>query len=223
MKRLVKFFIALFYKLKYAKKCRIHTSSNIILGKCSFEGKNSLGKGTYLSNSVLGYGSYIGSNCEFTRCDIGRFCSIGSNIRVVSANHPSCGFVSSHPAFYSDTYFFSYVKESKFNEHLTTEAGYECEIGNDVWIGDNVLIKGGVTIGDGAVIGMGSVVTKDVEPYTIVAGVPAKKIRRRFNDDTADALLRIRWWDNTPEWIADHSEEFQNAYDFVNNYQNRDV
>jgi len=68
-------------------------------------------------------------------------------------------------------------------------------IGNDVWIGDGVTIKGGVKIGDGAVVGAGSVVTKDVDPYTIVAGNPAKPIKKRFNDDLIEILLKLRWWD----------------------------
>ena len=221
MKRIIKLLIALLYKVKFYKKCRIHVSSNVILGACAFEGKNALGKGTYFASSSLGYGSYVGNHDEFSHCKIGRFCSIGSNVRVVSADHPIGICVSSHPAFYSDTYFFSYVKESKYIEHLSTQNGYECEIGNDVWIGDNVLIKGGVTIGDGAVIGMGSIVTKDVEPYNVVAGIPAKPIRKKYDDSTVEALLRIRWWEQPVEWIAEHAQEFFDVEQFVSKYKNQ--
>ncbi len=223
MKRILKFLIALFYKIKFGSRCKINASSNTILGTCSFEGKNALGRGTYFSSSSLGYGSYIGNRSEFSRCKIGRFSSIGSNVRVVSADHPIGRSVSSHPAFYSDTYFFSYAKESHYKEHLTTENGYECEIGNDVWIGDNVLIKGGVTIGDGAVIGMGSVVTHDVPPYTVVAGVPAKKIRMKYDESTVELLMKIRWWDRPIEWIAEHAEEFCDVEKFVNHYDERSM
>ena len=218
MKRIAKFLIALLYKIKMIKRCKINAFSNTLLGKCSFEGKNALGRCTYFSNSSLGYASYIGNNGEFSGCKIGRFTSIGSNVRVVSANHPVGSFVSSHPAFYSDKYFLSYVSEGKFKEHLTTSNGYECEIGNDVWIGDNTLIKGGITIGDGAVIGMGSIVTKDVPPYTVVAGVPAKTIRKKFDDVTVDNLLKIRWWERPINWIEDHAEDFSDVQQFINKY-----
>ena len=218
MKRIVKFLIALLNKVIFFKKCKIRAFSSVILGKCDFEGKNALGKGTYFSSSSLGYGSYVGNYGEFSHCKIGRFCAIGSNVRVVSADHPIGSFVSSHPAFYSDTYFFSYVKESKYKEHLTTEDGYECKIGNDVWIGDDVLIKGGVIIGDGAVIAMGSIVTKDVPPYTVVAGIPAKPIRKKYDEEIVERLLRIRWWERPVEWIAEHAQEFSDVEQFVTKY-----
>lgn len=214
MKRFVKAIIALGYKLKFAGKCHINAASNIILRSCVFEGKNSLGEHTYLSHTSLGYGSYMGFSCEFSNCKIGRYCSIGNNVRVVSATHPS-NMVSTYPAFYSDTYRVSYVKKSKFVEHIITESGFECEIGNDVWIGDNVLIKGGTKIGDGAIVAMGSVVLHDIPPYTIVAGIPAKEIRKRFDDATVDELEKIKWWNKPLEWIAKHADEFDNPCQFI--------
>lgn len=215
MRRFLKFCMTSIYKIKYINRCRISACSSIVLRGCRFEGKNSIGNGTYLSTTSLGYGSYTGKHCEFSGSKIGRFCSIGSNVRVVSANHPIDVNVATHPAFYSNKYYFSYVHQNEVIEHITTLNGYECELGNDVWIGDNVLIKGGVTIGNGAVIGMGSVVTHDVPPYTIVAGVPAKKIRKRFDDETITKLLAIQWWNKPLEWIEQHANEFQNPNEFV--------
>lgn len=209
MKRLIKAAIALGYKIKFAGKCHLNAATNIILRNCFFEGKNSLGDHTYLSHTSMAYASYIGFSSEFSNCKIGRYCSIGNHVRVVSATHPT-DLVSTYPAFYSDTYRVSYVKKSKYIEHIVTDNGYECEIGNDVWIGDNVLIKGGIKIGDGAVIAMGSVVLHDIPPYAIVAGVPAKEIRKRFDDATIDKLEKIKWWNKPIDWIENHAEDFDN-------------
>ena len=84
-------------------------------------------------------------------------------------------------------------------------------IGNDVWIGYEAVILSGVTIGDGAIIGTRAVVTKDVSPYTIVGGVPAKPIRKRFSDDDIAALLKIEWWDWPVEHIQEHVSEIQSG------------
>ena len=217
MRRLLKYLITFFYKITNLGKSRI-SSSAIILRKCQFEGHNAVGDNTYLSGTSLGYGSFVGFGCEFSNCSIGRYCSIGSNIRVVSATHPVNGFISTHPAFFSDTYWFHYVKSSKFKEHLTNEDGHECTIGNDVWIGDNVLILGGCKIGDGAVIAMGSIVLHDVEPYAIVAGVPAKVVRKRLPDDAIKGLLKLDWWDKPVDWIETHADEFADIDGFLKRY-----
>lgn len=217
MRSLIKYLITLCYRIAYIGKCKFHPSA-VILKDCHFEGHNAIGDHTYLSGSSFGYGSYTGFRCEFSNCKIGRFCSIGSNIRVVAATHPLDGFISLHPAFFSDSYWFHYVKASKFEEHLTNDEGYQCTIGNDVWIGDNVLIKGGSKIGDGAVIGLGSIVLHDVPPYTIVAGIPAKVIRKRYPDETIQALQQIQWWDNPIDWIERHAEEFSDVELFVKSY-----
>lgn len=214
MRRLLKYLITLCYRIANLGKSRI-SSSAIILRNCHFEGYNAVGDNTYLSGTSLGYGSFVGFGCEFSNCKIGRYCSIGSNIRVVSATHPVNGFISTHPAFFSDTYWFHYVKESKFKEHLTNNEGFECTIGNDVWIGDNVLVRGGSKIGDGAIIAMGSVVLHDVPPYTIVAGVPAKEIRKRFPDEIIDKLQTIQWWDKPTEWIGTNADDFADVEQFI--------
>ncbi len=214
MKRLIKAAIALGYKIKFAGKCHLSATTNIILRGCNFEGKNSLGEHTYLSHTSLGYASYIGFSSEFSNCRIGRYCSIGNHVRVVSATHPT-DMVSTYPAFYSDTYRVSYVGKSKFVEHLVTENGLECEIGNDVWIGDNVLIKGGTKIGDGSIVAMGSVVLHDIPPYTIVAGIPAKEIRKRLDDSAIEELEKLKWWDKPVDWIERYADGFDNPYQFI--------
>ena len=214
MKRFIKTCISFLYRLRFIKKCRFDFLSVIILKKCSFSGKNRIGKRTYLNHSVFGVSSYCGYGCEFSNCQIGKYTSIGNNVRVVSGFHPS-NMVSTHPAFYSDTKQGALRSEQKVAEHLTTNNGFECEIGNDVWIGDNVLIKGGIKIGDGAIIGMGAVVTKDIEPYSIVAGVPAKVIRMRFDKKTIDTLLQIQWWEKSTDWIQKYFRFFYDPNVFI--------
>src|SRR6202000_2125328 len=103
-----------------------------------------------------------------------------------------------HPAFFSTEKpaGVTFVKQNIFEEHIYIDAArkYVVQIGNDVWIGSNILIMDGIKTGDGAIIAAGSVVTKDVMPYTIIAGVPAKFLRNRFNEQQTEELLKLKWW-----------------------------
>lgn len=103
----------------------------------------------------------------------------------------------------------SLVKESKFTEYADTI------IGHDVWIGARAIIADGITVGNGAVVYSGAVVTKDVEPYSIVAGVPATKIRMRFTEEEIEKLLAIRWWDKDLEWLEQNADAFLDIKQFV--------
>ena len=101
------------------------------------------------------------------------------------------------------------VEKNLFDEFPSTD------IGNDVWIGNNVIIKYGVKIGDGAILGAGAVVTKDVEPYSIVGGVPAKVIKYRFSPDEIKFLLAFKWWDKDLNWLKENKHKFQNIGEFM--------
>lgn len=132
------------------------------------------------------------------RLTIGRFCSIacGAKFLMTSANHAMKSL---------STYVFPIFYEEWGHGMPVTEAWDrrgDIVIGNDVWIGYEAVILSGVTIGDGAIVAARSVVTKDVPPYTIVGGVPARTIRRRFDQETIDALLELRWWDWPPEKLS---------------------
>ncbi len=215
MKRIIKFFLCILFKLRYWKKCYISVWATVF-GKCSFEGKNSIGKKSRIISTSIGYGSYIGNACNFVNSKIGRYCSIANSVTVVSSTHPTNGMVSTHPAFFSNSYKpLSYVKRRKKGEFLATENGYCTEIGNDVWIGNNVLIKGGVKIGDGAVVAMGSVVTKDIPPYAVVGGVPARIIKYRADEKVIDELLEIQWWNKPESWIKQYAELFCDVEKFI--------
>ena len=137
---------------------------------------------------------------------------------VCLGNHPTSVFATTHPAFYYDTtsqlgYSFHRGKplfEGIF-KYPEGENYYQLVIENDVWIGSNVLLLGGIRIGNGAVIAAGSVVTKDVPPYAIVGGNPAKIIRYRFETGEIERLLELKWWDWPEDKIASEYKLFSNS------------
>lgn len=162
--------------------------------------------------------SYMGNYCELPQVKIGKFCSIANHVILAAGNHP-VDYVSTSPYTYSltknslskkqlyDDEFFYYDN----NKHL-------CKIGNDVWIGTDALLvcsNKALIIGDGAVIGAGAVVIKDVPPYAIVAGCPAKIIRYRFTDEIIQHLQELEWWNKDTEWIQNHVDEFSSVDTFL--------
>lgn len=185
---------------------------NTVLG-----GYNSVGTNSVISNTIIGKHSYIGQNCKLDDCIIGNFCSIGANIKIITNTHPTRSYVSTSPEFFSTKKQtgHSYVDIDSFNENLLV-SGKKLIIGNDVWIGDDVTFIGGISVGDGAIIALGAVVTKDVPPYAIVGGVPAKIIRYRFTDKIIEKLKEISWWDKSEEWLQIHAGLFADVNEFVN-------
>ncbi|MGP3593267.1 CatB-related O-acetyltransferase [Vagococcus sp. WN89Y] len=147
--------------------------------------------------SFCSVGAFSFPTCHFSgNVVIGRFCSIASNVKVMGGDHPMDRFTT-HMLTYNGE--FDKFAMEKFNRPWVLKKFItrpkKLIIGNDVWIGNDVVLKGGITIGDGAVVAANSVVTKDVPPYAIVAGVPAKIIRYRFGPEIIDELLKIKWWD----------------------------
>lgn len=201
-------------KSKKIKKGLFVRCKNVIFG-----GYNRIGNGSHIEDCDVGRYTYFSSKCSVLHTKIGNFCSIGSGVKIIYGDHPTRGFVSTHPVFYSVKPIsgISFVKENKFLEfkYVDSNNHYMVEIGNDVWIGSHSIILSGVRIGDGAVIAAGSVVTKDVEPYSIVAGVPAKEIRKRFNSDEVDFLLQTKWWYKDDLWIQEHANDFENISIFA--------
>lgn len=149
----------------------------------------------------IGSFSYIGRKCElFSTESIGRYCSFGQEILAGAGQHP-VDWMSTSTFFYRNNMFAGHPEVDEFyaaGQPSFRDKRGEVRIGNDVWIGSRAVILSNISVGHGAVIGAGAIVTKDIEPYMIVAGVPAKVIRRRFDDAMVSRLLESEWWNVRP-------------------------
>lgn len=197
------------YKSKYAgKNLRMEYLSEIT--HTEFSNYNTVYKYARVRDAKFGSYSYVGRESQVYSATVGNFTSIGPQVLIGLGEHPSQKFVSTHPMFYSMRGQSNPVIVDKelFDEFPITE------IGNDVWIGARAVVKTGVKIGDGAIVAAGSVVTKDVEPYAIVGGVPAKLIRYRFDDETIEQLIQSKWWEKDIVWLKKNKEAFLDIISF---------
>jgi virginiamycin A acetyltransferase len=150
---------------------------NAVPDRCNFSGNIKIGYAT-----TLGYNNLLGGNIS-----IGKYCQIGADVAIHTTNHPI-------------SYMSTYINTNLFNGELKKlKQTNTVIIGNDVWVGHNVIIVGNVTVGNGAILAAGAIITKDVLPYTIVAGVPAKAIKKRFCDAVIKEIEDLKWWDLSEE------------------------
>lgn len=177
--------------------------------KCRFGVNVKIHKNSIIADTHIGDYSYVGGNSEIKNCTIGKFCSIAPDVKIGLGIHPT-DKISTYPGFYSD--------KASVVVHIGIDKSFietkAVTIGNDVWIGTNCLIKDGVYIGNGAIIAAGSVVTKNVAPYSIVGGIPAKVIRYRFSTDEIELLESFKWWDKGLEFCKKNAHLFLNKNEF---------
>ena len=190
---------------KYRKKF-LKIGCHAKVGKCSFGLYNKINDHTNLYEVELGDYSYIAADSKLVRTKIGKFCSIGPGVRCGIGRHPSKIFVSTHPIFYST------IKQARisFADKNYFEEFQPIQIGNDVFIGANTIILDGVKIGDGAIVAAGTIVSKDIPPYAVVGGAPAKIISYRFEEDEIEYLMKLKWWNKSIDWLKDNFRLFHN-------------
>ena len=159
------------------------------LQNVTFEGKNAVPDGCNFSGKIkIGYATTLGyRNLLGGTISIGKYCQLGVDVALHATNHPI-------------SYMTTYINKNLFDGELKSlKQENVIAIGHDVWLGHGVVIVGNVTVGNGAIIAAGSVITKDVEPYAIVAGVPAKEIRKRFSDTIIQEIETLQWWDKSEQ------------------------
>ncbi|WP_235897637.1 DapH/DapD/GlmU-related protein [Neoaquamicrobium microcysteis] len=183
---------------------RIHTTAD--LKSCRLGRHVSIGERVILREVTVDDYSYFERHGEAIYTSIGKFCSIAANVRINALEHPM-ERVTTHKVTYRPNEYFKFLGvDQTFRERRRAK---QVRIGNDVWIGHGAVIMPGVNVGDGAVVGANAVVTKDVAPYEIVAGMPARRLRMRFAEEVAARLQALAWWDWPAEKLAQAIPDMQ--------------
>lgn len=189
--------------------CRIMTTAlnDVVLGEYV-----AVVNGAFLDKVKISDFSYVANDSVICNVDIGKFCSIGPNVQIGLGSHPSRIFVSTYPAFYSNQTLGCPVAFR--NDKIFDDAAPKTILANDIWIGANAIIPGGVHIGTGAIVAAGAVVVKNVPPYAVVGGNPAKILRYRFSEEQIKSLLESEWWDWPIEKILQQVNDFSDIAKF---------
>ena len=191
-------------KQPLSKEARVDPTAHI--RKSSLGAWTSVGARTTIAETVMGDYSYVVNDSSIIYTEIGRFCSIAAHTRINPGNHPLERAALHHFTYRSLSYQLGPEDDAAFFEWRRS---HKVTLGHDVWIGHGAVILPGVTIGNGAGIGAGAVVSKDVPPFAVVAGVPAKIIRYRFDEAMQEALTRIAWWNWSREQLSAAIPDFR--------------
>lgn len=177
-----------------------------------------IGKGSRVAYSTLGDYSYCDRYADIANAQIGKFANIAAFSRIGATDHPLHTAACHHFLYRSADYWDDTERDEAFFEHRRSRIAH---IGHDTWIGAGAMIKPEVVLGDGAVVASGAVVTKDVDPYTIVAGTPAKPLRLRQPREIADRLIALAWWDWPHDALRAALEDFRalEAEAFLEKYE----
>lgn len=170
----------------FAKIMNSRLSGNLFLGLCSCINRSDLGR--YVG---VAYFSYLADTCS------GNYCTFGSRVSVGAFSHPTDSLTVHEVGYRNTTESYGETILTSDSQGYLEARSVKTEIGNDVWVGDNSVIIKGVKIGNGAIVAAGSIVIKDVAPYSIVGGNPARIIRMRFSDDTIDKIQATKWWERS--------------------------
>lgn len=199
-----------------SEKPSIHPSADI--RESTFGRYTEVGERCQVAETTLGDYSYMVRDCEVYAANIGKFANIASHVRINATNHPTWRATQHHFTYRSADYFPGEEHDAEFFEQRRARF---ITIGHDVWIGHGSTLLPGVTVGDGAVIGAGAVVSKDVAPYTIVGGVPAKLIKERFSAAIGERFVRLAWWDWSHDRLHEALGDFRSlsGEEFLDKYE----
>jgi phosphonate metabolism protein (transferase hexapeptide repeat family) len=179
-----------------------------------------VGARTMLLDVEMGDYSYVVNDSQMTYTTIGKFCSIAAMTRINPGNHPMQRATQAHFTYRASAYFEGEADDAEF---FAWRRSHRVHIGHDVWIGHGAIVLPGRSIGTGAVIAAGAIVTKDVPAYTIVAGNPARIVRRRFSEEIAGRLGKLAWWDWDHDKLREALPDFRKLgiEDFLSTYEAR--
>ncbi|GIN97130.1 acetyltransferase [Siminovitchia terrae] len=178
---------------------------HVMLKNVEFGKYNEVGTYNFFENVIFGDYSYTGQFCFIQNAVIGKFSNIAAMVRIGPTDHPYERPSLHHFTYRKKMFGFSEQDDHDFFEHRVSRKAF---IGHDTWIGHGAIIQPDVTIGNGAIIGSGAIVTKDIPPYAIAVGVPAKVIKYRFPPEVIEGLQAIQWWDWPYEKIKEHLDDF---------------